>query len=389
MSQSKDTSFASYLDTFTYEYILDRMLSKIPDSLDKREGSVIWDALSPAAVELAKLYIQLKSILINTYPSTASGEYLDLRVQERGISRKPATYAVKLGTFIGIDGLPAEIPIGARFSSVSDTNPVNYTVTKVYSESGIEQAGKYELTCEEAGTIGNSYIGNLLPISNIQELQSASLSELLIPAQDEETDDELYERYLEKINTASFGGNITQYREWCLDIDGVGGVQVYPVWDGGGTVKVSIIGDNYGSASSQLISNVQESLDPTPQGTGLGQAPIGHTVTVTTATETPVNISLDVVAEAGYTEEQLKSLIEPILSDYLLSIRKQWDTSNDLNVYSLNLFRANIIGVIISIPQILNITEVRLNGANADISFVETAQLQELPILGTVTINVQ
>ena len=389
MSQSNDTSFASYLDTYTFEFILERMLAEVPDSLDKREGSIIWDALAPAAAELAKMYIELKGILINTYPATAVGRYLDLKVEEVGLSRYEATKAVKLGTFIGTDNLPAVIPLGSRFSSVSDTNPINYIVTAVYKESGIEQAGKYELTCEEAGTTGNNYIGNLLPISNVVELQSATLSDLLIPARDRETDDELYDRFVEKINSTSFGGNVAQYKEWVSAISGVGGAQIYPVWDGGGTVKVSIIGSDYGVASNELISLVQESLDPTPQGQGLGQAPIGHTVTVGTATETPVNFALTIVPEAGYTAEQIKTIITPILSDYLLSLRKQWADNNELNIYSLNLYRANIIGLLITLPQILNITLVELNGEDADIFFTETSAVQQLPVLGTVTVNVQ
>lgn len=389
MSQSNDTSFADYLDRYTFEYILQQMLNKIPDTLDKREGSIIWDALAPAAVELSKMFLELKSILINTYAATATGNYLDLRVQERGMSRKEATFAVKKAVFIGEDGLPASIPIGARFSTVADENPINFTVTAAYSESGIEQAGKYELTCETAGTVGNSYIGNLLPISNLPNLKSATMEELLIPARDKETDDELYDRYLEKINVTSFGGNIAQYREWILNIAGVGAVQVYPVWNGGGSVKTVILGTDFNLASSELISNVQELIDPTPQGEGLGQAPIGHTVTVATATAKSIDIGLDLVSEAGYTPEQIKTLVTPILNDYLLSIRKDWDKANDFNVHTLNIFRANIIGAVIVLPQILNITNVTLNGKSQDLSLTENAQLQELPVLGEVVINVQ
>lgn len=389
MSQSNDTSFADYLDKYTFEYILEQMLSSVPDTLDKREGSIIWDALAPAAVELAKMYVQLKGVLINTYPSTAVGKYLDLRVQERGMTRLKATNAIKLGTFVGSDGLPAEIPLGSRFSTVSDKDALNYTVTAIYEESGIEQAGQYELTCETAGTAGNSYVGNLLPITNLPSLKSATMGELLIPARDNETDNELYDRFLEKINASAFGGNITQYREWLLSQAGVGAVQVYPVWNGGGSVKCVIIGTDYNAASSELISQVQEEIDPTPQGEGLGLAPIGHTVTVSTATPKTVNISLDVMAEAGYTEEQLKQLVTPVLSNYFLSVRKKWDDANDFNVHTLNLFRANIIGAVIVLPQILNITDVKLNGLSADLALVENAELQELPILGTVTVNVQ
>ena len=38
-----------------------------------------------------------------------------------------------------------------------------------------------------------------------------------------------------------FGGNIAQYRQWAKEIPGIGGVQVYPVWAGGGTVKLSTV----------------------------------------------------------------------------------------------------------------------------------------------------
>lgn len=119
-------------------------------------------------------------------------------MEERGLVREPATYAIKKGTFVGNDGLPYNVPIGSRFSTVDDDNPLNFTVIKQYEESGIEQAGQYELQCETAGTAGNSYVGNLLPITNLIDLKSASLDELLIPAQDEETDDELFDRYDEK-----------------------------------------------------------------------------------------------------------------------------------------------------------------------------------------------
>ena len=389
MSQSNDTSFADYLDKYTFEYILEQMLAKIPDSLDKREGSIIWDALAPAAMEMAKVYIQLKGILINTYPSTAVAPYLDLRVQERGLERLAATYAVKKASFVNADGTPAAIPLGARFSTVDDENPINFTVTAPYEESGIEQAGQYELTCETAGTAGNSYTGNLLPITNLPELKSATMGELLIPARDTETNDELYDRYKEKINETSFGGNIAQYKELVGGISGVGAVQIYPVWKGGGTVKTAIIGADFAPASSSLIALVQEAIDPDPAGTGLGMAPIGHKVTVSTATRKEVDVEITVNVVAGYDADQIKSLVTPVLEEYFLETRKKWGEADDQNNHFLNMYRANIIAEVIRIPQILNITQVLLDGKAEDISFIENSALQELPFLGEVTINVQ
>ena len=38
----------------TFSQILADMLARVPNDLDKREGSIIYDALAPAAVELAE-----------------------------------------------------------------------------------------------------------------------------------------------------------------------------------------------------------------------------------------------------------------------------------------------------------------------------------------------
>ena len=46
-------------EQFNYDYFMQSMLANVPDDLDKREGSVIWDALAPAALELDTAYMFL------------------------------------------------------------------------------------------------------------------------------------------------------------------------------------------------------------------------------------------------------------------------------------------------------------------------------------------
>ena len=55
----------------TYESILQRMLDRVSDSLDKREGSVIWDTHSPTALEFQNLYLELENMLQEAYGDTA------------------------------------------------------------------------------------------------------------------------------------------------------------------------------------------------------------------------------------------------------------------------------------------------------------------------------
>lgn len=49
----------------------------------------------------------------------------------------------------------------------------------------------YQLTAETAGSIGNDYSGPILPITAIPGLSSARLTDILVPGDDEETDEAL------------------------------------------------------------------------------------------------------------------------------------------------------------------------------------------------------
>jgi uncharacterized phage protein gp47/JayE len=377
-----------YLDKYTFKYLMESALDNVPDSLDKREGSIIYDALAPACYELAEYYMELKKILENTFASTANNEYLDLRAAEQGLERYAASYAVKRGDFLTSSGNPAVIPIGSRFSVISDTLNINYVVTEAYlDEFGEVVPGAYRMTCEEIGTQGNSYTGPLIPITYIQSLKTATLSDLLVPARDEETDDELRDRYFLAVNDKPFGGNIAQYDEELKGIDGVGEVQIYPVWNGGGSVKLSVIDAEYNIITNDFITTLQNMIDPTPQGTGLGLAPIGHTVTVTTPTEKIIDVTATVVLDSGYTLGQVTPLIEDAIENYLLGLREIWGVSDDLNNYSLAVYIARINAAVLGVAGVANITGTTINGLASDLTLIQNATTQELPVLGTVIVS--
>lgn len=63
----------------TYEELLQAMLDRVPSDVDKREGSVIYDALAPCAYFLAQQDFQLDNFIDLVFPDTALGEYLDRR----------------------------------------------------------------------------------------------------------------------------------------------------------------------------------------------------------------------------------------------------------------------------------------------------------------------
>lgn len=384
---------SEYLQKYTYDYILTEALSKVPDNVDKREGSIIRDALSPCCYEAAKHILYLADIIEQTYIETANGLWLDGRVIEGGITRDPATYAKKLGVFKTQLDEPCQISIGQSFSTVGDTI-LNYTAVQVYAnEDGDVVPGSYIMQCNTVGSVGNSYIGRIVPNDYIEKLASAEITTLLYPGEEEESDDSLRERFLANLMKTAFGGNIAQYRQWAKEIPGIGGVQVYPVWAGGGTVKLSIIDADYNSCSSEFCQTILEKFDPENSGgetgLGLGIAPIGHKVTVSTPLPRTINVSGKITLLPGYKLETLLPQIKLSLEEYLLSLRQAWENSDDENNYSVIVYLGRINFAILNVKGVSSAYELQLNGTDTDIRLTETSSLQEIPVLGTVSLDEQ
>lgn len=317
----------------TYEVILQRMLDRVPDNIDKREGSIIYNALAPAAVELQNMYIELDWILNQSFADTAQREYLIKRCAERGITPEPATKAILKGEF-NID-----VPIGSRFS----LDTLNYIVIEKISD------GIFKLECETPGSIGNQYFGTLIPIDYVEGLTSAELTELLIPGEDEEDTEDLRTRYFNSLESQSFGGNIADYKEKTKQIPGVGGVKVYPVWNGGGTVKLVIIDSTYNVPSSTLIDAVQTAVDPIQnQGEGVGLAPIGHVVTVEGVSATTININTNITYQEGWTWADIEPYVHKAIDDYFHELAASWENENNLivRISQIETRLLNIAGVV-------------------------------------------
>ncbi len=349
-------------ESVTYEDILQRMLDRVPDTMDKREGSIIYDALAPAAVELQLIYIEFDTILHETFGDTASRDYLIRRGKERGLEPDQATNAILKGVFT-----PSllNIPLGSRFN----LGDLNYVVTAKISD------GIYQLTCEMVGAEGNKYLGDLVPVEYIDGLQTAQLTEILIPGEEEEDTEVFRARYFESFNTQSFGGNKADYLKRTNALPGVGSTKITPVWNGGGTVKLTILNSNYSKASTTLINAVQEALDPTQDGGGLGIAPIGHRVTVDTVVEIAVNIVTSIIYDSGYSYTGLQSQIIQKISDYLLELRTDWSNQNELVVRV-----AQVEARLLTIIGILDITGTKINGTANNLALTG----YQVPVLGGV-----
>lgn len=367
----------------TYQNILTQMLDQVPATFDKRDTSPIPTALGPAAYALEGYYISLNQVQLAAYVQTATGQALDYLAVIAGLTRYPASAAVRLGIF------DMAVPIGSRYSTINGADSINFQATAA-TTGKTEGDYYYQLTAETPGSIGNEYTGPILPITAIPGLNSAQITDILVPGDDEESDEDFRARIIEALNDRPFGGNIASYRTYIMAIDGVGAVQVYPTWNGGGTVKCSVLGADFLPASPTLIENVQNAVDPPPnQGLGLGTAPIGAQVTVVAPEELTVNVSATLQLASGYAIGQVQAPIQQAIENYMLSVRQEWATPvNTTSVeYQANVYVARIVAAIVSVPGVINATNVQLNGGTADLILAETGATQQVPITGTVTLS--
>nr|WP_233167445.1 baseplate J/gp47 family protein [Paenibacillus roseus] len=346
------------------------MLGRVPDTVDKREGSIIYDACAPAAAELAQLYMELEMNAALSFADTATGEFLTRRAGEFGVRRSPATKAKRRGLFVDDSGRPMIVPLGSRYS-IEDT---------VYVVVAANSVGSVELECETPGVVGNQFFGQLLPIDYVAGLATAELAGILIPGADEESDDALRERYYSAVNEPAFGGNVADYKQEINAISGVGACKVYPAWNGGGTVKVTIIAADWSAPTTALVNQVQTIMDPTVNsGQGLGLAPIGHQVTIQGVQSLTVNVETTLTLAAGMTPGQVQADVEAVLAAYLRDLRKDWSNQAQLVVRT-----AQLDARILTIAGIEDVADTRLNGSPANL----TLGADEIPTVGTVTINV-
>jgi uncharacterized phage protein gp47/JayE len=353
--------------------ILTRMLATIPDTFDKREGSIIYDALSPAAVELAQMYINLEIFKEQTYVLTATGINLDNRGADFAIHRFQATNAIRISRMYNFSGILTDIEIGMRFATPSETGGLIYFATEKIDE------GTYLLKCEMAGTIGNEHYGDILPLFIRNNLGRAIIDGTWQPARDTETDDDYRKRIIARLSAKAFGGNVADYKRFTSDIDGVGTVKVFPIWNGGGTVLISVVDSSFNPVSPEFINIIKNTIDPEEEtGLGIGIAPIGHVVTVTTPEKIMIDIECGVTLD-NRTVGQVQQEVEINLRDYIFSLRQNWSENAITNV-----FISMIIAYMLKVDRLINVTNVKINGVPKDLHLVGTAELQQLPFLGRV-----
>ena len=338
----------------TYEVIKQRILDNIAIDIDKREGSFTSNMISPLSQELAKAYINMSDILRLGFIEDNFDTFLDKRVGEFGVYRKQGSKAIGEIKVEGQEGATIEN------GTILKANNLYFTVL-----NDIELPNDNTIYVE-ANEVGYKY--NLLANTEFELVEkNEKITKLVNEVDftngvDVETDEDLRKRFVKVVNNPSTSGNKNHYEEWALEVNGVGRAIVHPLWNGNGTVKVVIVGNDNKPVSEGVVNNCKSHIEE--------NMPIGCSLTVVTPNLLNVVIKANIELKEGYGIEDIKLDFEAALNEHLKGITTELTYSklygllvNHVGVEDVSLFNINngTSNISISEDKIVNISEVILS----------------------------
>lgn len=368
-------------EEFTFENLMEIALNKADEAgVDTRQGSVFYDAIAATMEQIAELFINADIIREQSFIATATGDNLDMLAENMYIGRikreqaVTALYSITLKT--DEDGLINKDNI----ENVDIEDGDRFVIDDLYFVFRIEEDGTFYIEAENAGTEYNNIISGK-PAASIdaEGLSEANIDYLIRAGVDEENDDDFRRRIQELLSAPSENANSSQYKSWCENIDGVGTAIIFPLFAGPNTVKAVLTDSNNQPCPDEVISLVQETIDPIKEhikitvddeeieigdGLGDGLAPIGAHFYAVSA---PVKLFNIYIKELIYTDEYQNN--HTIVNERIVK---------EINAYFSKLVKGSSVTKEMKVKAIDIITIVsQVNGVDdfEDVSFDDNARV--------------
>ncbi|NFH81661.1 baseplate J/gp47 family protein [Clostridium botulinum] len=327
------------------------------------EGSLIYNACMPVCMKLSQALLNLDEATKKVFASSAveSGysSYLERRIKEVGIERKQATYA---STKIDVNGSPNASLKANSIVGIKD-NRLYITQSDLVLDQ--EGHGKINIKAEKPGSKYNAKSGeiNYLPIK-YTGIVSINNKEAITNGYDIESNEDLYNRYLLKVQTPATSGNKYHYEQWAREIIGVGFAKCIP---SPGYVKVIITDSNKRAANKELIKECYEHIDNV-------RPLLAGTLEVVTVTELNLNITANVEIDSSVVLGDIQNLFINEIQKYI----------NDIVFKSKKISIAKLGGLLIGLNGVIDYSNLKINNSSNNITLGE----DEIAVLGTVTLGV-
>ena len=216
--------------------------------------------LYAAAAQIETLYAYADWALVQSFPQTATGKYLDYHAELRGIKRQAGKKAAGTLRFRIDAALLEDLPVPA--GTVCTTAGLVRFVT---TEDGVIEAGNLytdvAAEAEQPGAAGNVPPGSIVWMTKAPTGVAGVTNPAAFTGGGGEEDDEaLRARVLDSFIRLPNGANAAFYELRALSHPGAGAVTVIPRYRGIGTVGV-VVSTMSGETDAALIAEIQQDLD--------------------------------------------------------------------------------------------------------------------------------
>lgn len=366
----------------TTDNLQTELLNNVSDDYEKSVGYPMCDTLKAFAISLANMYKEL-GIVTNNMENVDNlvGADLERFVKQRtGILKKLGDIASTELTAIG-NGI---IHAGDKFETKAG---IQYACT---TDTTISGTGTIPIQAMEVGTYANTPANTIVQIPvTIAGIVSITNPNAVTNGADDENDDSLRQRYYTYLRNPVTSNNENAFINWAESINSVGRAKCFGTWQGKNTVLLVICNSNMQIADQTLIDNVQNTIDPkgiqdsdgnwSTWGMGKGLAGMGSYCTVQSATAKNININANITLDTNYTLDEVKTSFSTAVTEYLKTIAF---IDNEYVSY------AKIGNILFETKGIVDYNTLTINNVTANVPLSLTSVLCEIPILGTVTLNV-
>jgi uncharacterized phage protein gp47/JayE len=228
--------------------VRDAIRGNLPGA-DANIANSVLRVISDAMGALCHLTLQyLDWLALQLLPDTAETEWLDRHgdiwlVNADGTTgRKMATLAIGSANFIG--DFPNVVVPQATQLSYSGVG-MSYETTEEFTTGPTGVATPGNIRALDTGSLGNLDVGTELSVDNPPAgLEGIATVISLVGGTDQETDEELRARVLERIRKPPMGGDKDDYEQWALAVPGVTRAWCSPLEQGMGTVTLRFMMDD-------------------------------------------------------------------------------------------------------------------------------------------------
>lgn len=275
---------------------IDEIYQQLMERYQERSGFALEDScdlsvrLYAAAAELQALSIQADWVLAQSFPQTASGQYLDYHAELRGLSRTAASRAVGILRFsvFAESAMDLTVEKGTVCMTADETRfETTETVVLPAGELYVD-ASAIAVTPGAAGNVLSGLVTSLTacPVGITACTNPSAFS----GGADAEDDESLRERILESYQRLPNGANAAFYEETAMSHQGVTSAVAVGRPRGIGTVDVYITA-MAGAPTAELLAEVEEDLQ--------AHREIAVDVQVKAPDETTVDVSAEVEVKSG------------------------------------------------------------------------------------------